>query len=81
MASFHGLVALLTGEGPLAAPEEEVSAARRDLEEALDALRRARASAGNVELDIEALRRALDTAQRQLDAARVRLMRALDRGQ
>lgn len=80
MATFRGLVALLTGEEPPGAREEEIAQARLELEEALDALRRARGNSESVEtLDLEGLRRALDAAQRQLDAARVRLMRALSR--
>lgn len=61
--------------------EEDIEAARRELDEALEALRRARAGwTGAETIDIDAVRRALEAAERQLDMARVRLQRALAQG-
>lgn len=80
MTKLDGLIALLAGEDREPTPEEEVRQARRDLDEALAALRAARAAwSGPHASDPDALRRALDLAERQLDAARVRLQRALER--
>jgi hypothetical protein len=77
--SLRGLVTLLAGEEREPTREEEVAAARRELDAALDALRAARAAwSGADTTDIEVVRRALDAAERQLDAARVRLQRALE---
>lgn len=71
---------LLTGEDPVRTPEQDVAEARRELDAALEALRRARAAWTAQEGgDMETVRRALDAAERQLDQARVRLQRALDR--
>lgn len=73
-------MALLAGESATPSPEEDIADARRELDEALVALRTARAGWAGVEtLDPEALRRALDLAEARLDAARVRLQRALER--
>lgn len=81
MNELRGLFVLLAGEGPGAAAtrDEEIAKARLELDAALEALRAARSAWGNHHtMDIEAVRRALDAAERQLDAARVRLQRALD---
>lgn len=82
MRSIQGLLTtLLSGEDREATREEDIAQARRDLDEALASLRLARASwASGHTIDAEALRRALDMAERQLDAARMRLHRALSRG-
>ena len=62
------------------APEEDVAQARRELDEALAALRAARADWSSAHAPrSEPLREALDVAQRRLDAARARLQRALRR--
>lgn len=63
----------------MASPRElEILAAQRELDEALAALRVARAGwTGPHTIDIESVRRALDAAERQLDVARARLQRAL----
>lgn len=74
------MIALLTGEDHEPTSEEDVARARHDLDEALAALRAAReAWSESHTSDPEALRRALDLAERQLDSARVRLQRALER--
>lgn len=71
------LLTLLAGEETETDWEEEVLQARRDLEEALAALRAARASwSGTETVDLSQVRRALEVAERQLDAARARLQRA-----
>jgi len=78
--SIRGLFALLAGEDRELTAEEDILHARRELDEALDALRRARAGWSSVHtMDADVLRAALDQAERQLDAARVRLQRALNR--
>lgn len=78
--SLRGLITLLAGDDPQPTPEEDIAQARRDLDEALAALRAARAGWASAHtMDAAALRAALDLAERQLDAARVRLQRALDR--
>lgn len=56
--------------------ERELKHAVRALEDALDAVRRARRDGGT--LDVEAVRAALDAAEKQLQRAQVRLRRALD---
>ncbi|HEX2022675.1 MAG TPA: hypothetical protein VHH36_08170 [Candidatus Thermoplasmatota archaeon] len=69
-----GLISLLTGEDPAL---DEVTLARQELEEALETLRRARGAwTGPEGIDVAAVRRALDHAERQLDRARARLERA-----
>lgn len=81
MRSIQGLFVLMAGEDREATREEEIAQARRDLDEALAALRIARSSWTSAHtIDVDALRRALDMAERQLDAARMRLHRALTRG-
>lgn len=81
MRSFQGLLTLLAGEDRESTRDEEIAQARRDLDEALASLRLARASWTSAHtIDPDALRRALDMAERQLDAARMRLHRALTRG-
>lgn len=78
--SIRGLITLLAGDDALPTAEEDIAQARRELDEALGALRRARAGwSSALTMDADALRAALDQAERQLDAARVRLQRALDR--
>ena len=78
--SIRGILALLAGEDGEPTAEEDVAHARRELDAALEALRRARAEwATGDATDPEVLRKALDQAERQLDAARVRLHRALSR--
>lgn len=80
--SIRGLITLLAGDDapPTPTPEEDMAQARRDLDEALLSLRAARAGWSSAHtIDPDALRAALDRAERQLDAARVRLQRALDR--
>ena len=78
---LQGLLALLSGEDREPTRDEEIAQARRDLDEALASLRLARASWSSIHtLDHDALRRALDLAEKQLDAARMRLHRALTRG-
>ncbi|HUR70171.1 MAG TPA: hypothetical protein VM370_13085 [Candidatus Thermoplasmatota archaeon] len=78
---MRGLLALLAGEEDAPTREEEILQARRELDAALEALRAARAAwSGPHTTQIEAVRSALDAAERQLDAARVRLQRALMRG-
>ena len=78
MSPLRPFLALLSGREP--SREEELQLARRELDEALTALRTARAAWQSPHtLDTEGLRRALDLAERQLDAARVRLHRALAR--
>ena len=74
---LRAILVLLAGD-PDARREEEIAHARRELEAALETLRLARATWSNPQsVDVEAVRRALDAAERQLDAARVRLRRAL----
>lgn len=81
MRSLQGLLTLMAGEDRESTREEEIAQARRDLDEALASLRLARASWTSAHtIDADALRRALDMAERQLDAARMRLHRALTRG-
>lgn len=76
MSLLRPLVALLAGDDR--SREDEILQARREVDEALAALRIARASWESPHtLDVDALRRALDLAERQLDSARVRLHRAL----
>jgi multidrug efflux pump subunit AcrA (membrane-fusion protein) len=78
MSPLRPIVALLAGEDR--SREDEIAEARRELDEALAALRAARGAWESPHMmDIDALRRALDQAERQLDAARVRLHRALER--
>lgn len=78
--SIRGLVTLLAVDEPAPSPEEDIAQARRELDEALAALRSARAGWSSAHtMDRDALRAALDLAERQLDAARVRLQRALER--
>lgn len=77
---LRGLIALLAGGAREPTSEEDIEQARAELDEALAALRRARAGWSSPHtLDAEALRQALDLAERQLDAARMRLQRALQR--
>lgn len=79
--SLRGFLTLLAGEERPPTRDEEIALARKELDAALDALRAARAAwSGPHVTDIEAIRRALDAAERQLDAARVRMQRALSRG-
>lgn len=74
---LRGLFVLMSGEDPPEDLDAEIQAATRELEAALQALRLARGRwSGAQTLDIAAIRRALDLADRQLDAARVRLARA-----
>lgn len=81
MRTIRGILALLSGEDREASRDEEIAQARRDLDEALASLRLARASWTSIHtIDVEALRQALDLAERQLDVARMRLHRALTRG-
>lgn len=78
--SIRGLLALIAGDDREPTPDEDIALARRELDEALAALRNARAGWSGIHpMDADALRRALDQAERQLDAARMRLQRALDR--
>lgn len=78
--SIRGLVVLFAADDRPPTPEEDIAQARRELDDALAALRRARAGWSSAHtMDPDALRAALDLAERQLDAARVRLQRALDR--
>lgn len=80
MSTIQGILALLSGEDREPSRDEEIAQARRDLDEALASLRLARASWSSAHtIDADALRRALDLAERQLDAARMRLHRALTR--
>lgn len=68
---------LLSGEDQDLPAEDEVQEARRELEAALAVLRNARGAwQGTETVDVGAVRRALETAERQLDRARVRLQRA-----
>lgn len=77
---IRGLITLLAVEDGEPPPENDIAQARRELDEALAALRAARQAWSGVHTgDPAALRRALDLAERQLDAARVRLQRALER--
>lgn len=74
---LEGFLVLMSGEDPPADPEEEIRQATRELETAVEALRAARGKWSGAEtVDVAAIRRALDLAERQLDAARVRLARA-----
>lgn len=58
--------------------EAEIVAAQRELEAAVAALRAARAGWSSAHtIDVDTVRRALQAAERQLDAARARLKRAL----
>lgn len=78
--SIRGILALLAGDDREPTAEEDILHARKELDEALDALRRARAGWSSMHtMDADALRAALDQAERQLDAARIRLQRALTR--
>lgn len=82
MTALTTLLALMAGSDEDAAVDdgEEVAQARRDLESALATLRAARGAwTGAETIDVEAIRRALADAERQLDRARVRLQRAEDR--
>lgn len=77
--TLRSFLTLLAGE-EIDDSAEEVAKAREELEGALDALRRARGSwLGPETVDVAAVRRALESAERQLDAARVRLQRAEER--
>lgn len=78
MRLFYPFFALLAGDE--GSREDDIIQARRELDAALAALRVARASWQSPHtMDVDALRRALDLAERQLDAARIRLHRSLDR--
>lgn len=78
--SIRGLLALLAGDDRPPTVEEDIAQARRELDEALSALRAARGAWTSTHtIDADALRRALDLAENQLDAARLRLQRALER--
>ncbi|HET6403212.1 MAG TPA: hypothetical protein VFH78_01090 [Candidatus Thermoplasmatota archaeon] len=78
--SIRGIFTLLAGDDREPTAEEDIAQARRELDEALAALRTARAGWSSAHtMDPDALRAALDLAERQLDAARQRLQRALDR--
>ena len=77
---LRAILALMSGDERELPADDEIAAARLELEAALEALRLARGAWSGLEtVDISAIRRALETAERQLDRARVRLQRAEER--
>lgn len=77
VGSLRLFFTLLSGDDQDLPAEEEIVVARRELEAALEVLRNARGAwAGRETVDVAAVRRALEIAERQLDRARVRLQRA-----
>lgn len=74
MDQLRTIFALMSGERELS--DDEIAKVRLDLEAALDSLRRAREASAAISVDLDAIRRALASAERQLGRARMRCERA-----
>lgn len=80
MFPLRGILSVLTHASDATTREEDIDRARQEIEEALAVLSAARGQWSSAHaLDVDAVRRALDLAERQLAEARVRLQRALAR--